>query len=120
MEVEIEKVVKAQKEAQSAAEVTDREEQFAHNKESRDNEQQASYAKEYVAKVEAELQKICGWTRTSSHRRQGLQDPKAIKKGRSREHPCRREATGSIASQERHESCEAEWCIQEHTQHNVK
>ena len=35
MEVEIEKVVKAQKEAQSAAEVADREEQIAHNKESR-------------------------------------------------------------------------------------
>ena len=25
-----------------------------------------------------------------------------------------REATGSIASQQRHESCEAEWCIQAH------
>ena len=35
MEVEIEKCVKAQKEAQSAAEVADREEQIAHNKESR-------------------------------------------------------------------------------------
>ena len=35
MEVEIEKVAKAQKEAQSAAEVADREEQMAHNKESR-------------------------------------------------------------------------------------
>ena len=35
IEVEIEKVVKAQKEAQSAAEVADREEQIANNKESR-------------------------------------------------------------------------------------
>ena len=35
MEVKIEKVVKAQKEAQPAAEVADREEQIAHNKESR-------------------------------------------------------------------------------------
>ena len=35
MQVEIEKVVKAQKEAQSAAEVADREEQIAYNKESR-------------------------------------------------------------------------------------
>ena len=35
MEVEIEKVVKAQTEAQSAAEIADREEQIAHNKESR-------------------------------------------------------------------------------------
>ena len=35
MEVEIEKVVKAQKEAQPAAEVADREGQIAHNKESR-------------------------------------------------------------------------------------
>ena len=35
MEVQIEKVVKAQKEAQSAAELADREEQSAHNKESK-------------------------------------------------------------------------------------
>ena len=35
MEVEIEKVVKAQKEAEFAAEVADREEQIAHDKESR-------------------------------------------------------------------------------------
>ena len=35
MEVEIEKVVKAWKEAQSAAEVADRKEQIAHNRESR-------------------------------------------------------------------------------------
>ena len=35
MEVEIEKVVKAQKETQSAAEVADGEEQIAHNRESR-------------------------------------------------------------------------------------
>ena len=35
MEGEIEKVVKAHEEAQSAAEVADREEQIAHNKESR-------------------------------------------------------------------------------------
>ena len=35
MEVEIEKVVKAQEEAQSAAEVADREEQIAHNTENR-------------------------------------------------------------------------------------
>ena len=34
MEVETEKAVKASKEAQSAAEVTDREAQIAHNKES--------------------------------------------------------------------------------------
>ena len=54
MEVEIEKVVKSQKEVQSAAEMADREEQIAHNKESRIT----SSAKEYVAKVEAELQKI--------------------------------------------------------------
>ena len=35
MEVEIVKVVQAQKEAQSAAEIADREEQIAHHKESR-------------------------------------------------------------------------------------
>ena len=35
MEVEVEKVVKAQKEAQSAAEIADKEEQMAHKKESR-------------------------------------------------------------------------------------
>ena len=35
MDVEIDKVVKAHKEAQSAAEVADREEEIAHNKESR-------------------------------------------------------------------------------------
>ena len=38
MEVEIEKVVKAQKEAQSAAEVADRKEQTAHNNENQYNE----------------------------------------------------------------------------------
>ena len=43
LDVETEKVVKAQKEAQSAAEVADREEQIAHNKRNPGNEQQASY-----------------------------------------------------------------------------
>ena len=98
MEVEIEKVVKAQKEAQSANEVVDREEQTAHNKESK---------AQVIAEEDAE----------------GLQEPKAISKGRSRDHPVwasrswtgRREATNSIASQDRRESCEAERFVQEHT-----
>ena len=59
MEVEIDKVVKAQKEAQSTAKVADREETNCTQQRKQDNEQQASYAKEYVAKVEAEFQKIC-------------------------------------------------------------
>ena len=67
MEVEIEKVVKAQKEAQSAIQVADTEEQIAHNKE-HDHEQKASYAKEYVSKVEAELQKIYDGIRSSALR----------------------------------------------------
>ena len=50
MEVEIEKVVKAQKEIQSAAEVADREEQTAHNKESRSTSRRRTRV-EYVAKV---------------------------------------------------------------------
>ena len=52
-----------------------------------------------------------------------LQEPKAINKERSKTLPVwasrfwtgHRETTGSIASQERQESCEAEWCIQEDT-----
>ena len=55
------------------------------------------------------------WTRTSSHRPDGLQEPEIIQFEQVDFYTGRREATGSIASQERHESCEAEWCIQEHT-----
>ena len=52
MEVEVEKVVKTQKEAgQTGTNCTPQRKQ--------DNEQQASYAKEYVAEGEAEFQKIC-------------------------------------------------------------
>ena len=57
MEVEIEKVVKAQKEAYSAAEAADRG-TICTQQRKQDNKQHASYAKEYVAKVEADIQKI--------------------------------------------------------------
>ena len=63
------------------------------------------------------------WTSTASHRPEGSQEPKAIStrtlKGSSSLSKSiwtgRREATGLRCSQEQHESCEAEWCIQEHT-----
>ena len=91
IEAEIEKVVKAQKEAQSAAEVADRGTKCTPQRK-QGNEQQASYTREYVAKVEAELQKICDgilalMDKHLSHRPERLQEPKAISKGRSRGHP---------------------------------
>ena len=129
IEVEIEKVVKAQKEAQSVAEVADREEQSAHHKESRATSSRRRTRGNTSRKWKLnELQKICDgilalMDKHLSHRPERLQEPKAISKGRSRGHPVcasrprtgRREATESIASQERREFCEAEWCVQEHT-----
>ena len=58
MEVEIEKVVKAQKDAQSAAEVADRVEQIAHNRESRTTSSRRR-TRRNTSRKEAEFQKIC-------------------------------------------------------------
>ena len=54
MEAEIEKVVKSL-EGSSVCKLrtADREEQVAHNKGKQDNDQQESYAKEHVAKVDS-------------------------------------------------------------------
>ena len=92
MEVEIENVVKAQKDAQSAAEIADREEQIAHNKESgttssRRRTRRNTSLKWKLNSRRSVMTSPLSWTRTSSHRPEGLQDPKAISKGRSRDHP---------------------------------
>ena len=52
MEVEIEKVLKARKEAHSAAEISDREEPIAHHQRKQEIQQHASFPKEYVSKVD--------------------------------------------------------------------
>ena len=94
-----------------------------------DNEQYASYAKENVAKVEAELQKIYDGilalmdkNLTPSVRRiaeaeghQQMTPNRSSSFSKSILNRDRREATRKRCSQERHESCDAEWCIQEHT-----
>ena len=90
MEVEIEKVVKAQKDAQSATEVADREEN-AHNKESRAQ-----------AIAEEDARRIAGATRPSAKDAQEI-----IQFERVDHEQGRREATASIESQERRVSCEA-------------
>ena len=89
MEVEIEKIVNAQKEAQSAAEIADREEQTAHNKESRTMSSRSRARKKTSRKWKLNSRRCVisslSWTRTSSHRPEG--EPKAIDKERSRAHP---------------------------------
>ena len=87
MEVEIDKVVKAQKEAQSTAKVADREEQIAHNKESRTTSSRRRTRRNTSRKWKLNSRRFVmasslSWTRTSSRRQ-----PKAINKGRSRYHP---------------------------------
>ena len=85
MEVEIEKVVKAQKEAHSAAEIADREEQIAHNKESRTTNGTRRTRRNTSANVEAELWNICDDIfALISHQPDGLQESKDINKGRPR------------------------------------
>ena len=85
MEVEIEKVVKAWNEVQSAAEVADREEQIAHNKESRTTSSRRRMRENASRKWKLNsgryvMTSSLPWTRTSSHRPEGLQKPKAISK----------------------------------------
>ena len=92
MEVEIEKVAKAQKEAQCAAEIADREEQIAHNKESRTTSSRRRTRRNTSRKWKLNSRRCVvtsspSWPRTSSHRPGGLQEPKAIRKERSRDHP---------------------------------
>ena len=92
MEGEIEKVVKAQKEARSAAEVADREEHIAHNKESRATSSRRRTRRNTSRKWKLNSRRFVmtsalSWTRASSHRREGPQEPNAICKGRPREHP---------------------------------
>ena len=87
MEVEIEKVVKAQKEAQSAAEVADRKEQIAHNTESRTTSSRRRTRRNTSRKWKLNSRRSVmasslSWTKTSSHRSEGLQESKAINKGR--------------------------------------
>ena len=92
VEVVIEKVVKAQKEAQSAAETGDREEQIAHNKESRTTSstrrtRRNTSRKWKLNSTRSVMTSSLSWTRTSSHQPDGLQEPKDINKGRPRGHP---------------------------------
>ena len=84
---------------------------MAHNKSNRRRTRGSTSQKWKLNSRRSVMTSSLSRTRTSSHRPEGLQEPKAINKGRPRG---RREATGSIASQERHESCEAE-CIEEYT-----
>ena len=109
---------------ESAAEIDDREEQIAHTTK-KVGQRAAGVVREgwELISRRSVMRSSLSRTGTSSHRPEGLQQPKAISNGRSRDHPVwasrswtgRREATDSIANQERHESCEAERCIQEHT-----
>ena len=92
MEVQIEKVVKAQKEAHSAAELADREEQIAHNKESKATSSNRCTRRNTSQKWKLNSRRSVkasslSWTRNSSQWPEGLQEPKAINKGRSRDHP---------------------------------
>ena len=90
MEVEIKKVVKAQKEAQSAAEVADRKEQIAHNKESRTTSSRRRTRRNTSRKSNSRRSvkaSSLSWTRASSHRPEGLQEPEAMNKERPRGHP---------------------------------
>ena len=88
VEVEIEKVVKAQKEAQSTAEIADREEQNAHNKESRTSNSTRRTPRKWKLNFRRSVTtSSLSWTRTSSHLPDGLQEPKDINKGRLRGHP---------------------------------
>ena len=92
MEVEIEKVVKAQKEAPSAAEVADREDHIAHNKESMTTSSTRRTRRKTSRKWKLNSRKSVmtsslSWTRTSAHQPDGLQEPKDINKGRPRGNP---------------------------------
>ena len=129
MKVEIEKVVKAQKEVQSAAEITDREEQVAHNKESKTTSSTRRTRRNTSRKWKLNsrisvMTSSLSWTRTSSHRprritgaegHQQSTPKRSSSLSKSFFSTSRREATSLRCSQERHESCEAEWSIQEHT-----
>ena len=71
MEVEIEKIVKAQNEAQSAAEIADREEQIAHNKASRTTSSRRRTRRNTSRKWKLNSRRSVttsslSWTRTSS------------------------------------------------------
>ena len=84
MDVEIEKVVKAQKD-QSAAEIADREEQIAYNRESRTTSstrrtRRTTSRKWKLNSRRSMMASSLSWTRTSSHRPDGLQKPKDITK----------------------------------------
>ena len=91
MEVEIDKVVKAKKEAQSAAESGDREEQLAHNKESMTTSSTRrtrgnTSRKWKLNSRRSVMTSSLSWTRASSHQPDGLQEPKDVNKGRPRGH----------------------------------
>ena len=92
MDVEIEKVVKAQKEAQPAAEIADREEHIARNKESRTTSSTRRMRRNTSRKWKLNSRRSMmasslSWTRTAPHRPDVFQEPKAINKGRPRGHP---------------------------------
>ena len=82
MEVEIEKAVKAQKEAQSAAEIAGRQEQTAHNKESRTTSSRRRTRRDTLRKWKLNSRSFAmtsslSRTRTSSHRPEGYRRPSA-------------------------------------------
>ena len=86
------KVVKAQKEAPSVAEVADREDQIAHNKESMTTSSTRRTRRNTSRKWKLNSRRSVmtsslSWTRTSAHQPDGLQEPKDINKGRPRGNP---------------------------------
>ena len=128
MEVEIENLVKAHKEAQSVAEIADREEPTCTQQRKQDNEQHASYAKEYVAKVEAGPQKICDdifalmdknlipsarrITGAEGHQQRTPRRSSSLSK--SILNKSQRSDKLAMKPRTTRNTCEAEWCIQEH------
>ena len=93
MEVEIEKVVKAWNEVQSAAEVADREEQIAHNKESRTTSSRRRMRENASRKWKLNSGRICddifALMDQEPHPigQKGCRSRRPSAKGRSRHHP---------------------------------